>query len=88
MSEMFLNLAYEDTYEDPREFDRFAENERRHGPCEDSQEFLAEACQLGLMPEESDHEHGSPLNFQSKEGVSVHNGIGWFDPYYPQPPKR
>lgn len=42
---------------------RFQEQERedRHGPCEDDIEVVAPW--IGMCPDESDHENGSPLNF-------------------------
>ena len=35
----------------------------RTGPCEDDAEVVAPY--VGMLPEESNHEHGSPLNFSS-----------------------
>lgn len=47
--------------DDYRSIDRFRETERREGPCEDDCESTAPF--IGIMPEESDSEDASPLNF-------------------------
>lgn len=54
--------------DDYRELDRLQEQERRHGPCEDDCEVTAPF--IGMLPEESDHESGSPLNFR-EHGVTL-----------------
>jgi hypothetical protein len=57
MSHNFLDL-FGDDY---RPIDRFHETARREGPCEDDREVTAPY--IDLLPEESDHEEGSPLHF-------------------------
>jgi hypothetical protein len=54
---IWLDLHGEDyTY-----LDTLAEHNRRHGPCEDDRERTAPY--IGMLPEESEHEGGSPLKF-------------------------
>jgi hypothetical protein len=44
-----------------RNAERIADREKRSGPCEDDCEVTAPY--IGILPEESDHEEGSPLDF-------------------------
>jgi hypothetical protein len=53
----FLDLFGDDF----RHIDRFHETARREGPCEDDREETAPY--IGILPDESEHEEGSPLNF-------------------------
>lgn len=53
----FLDLFGDDF----RHIDQFHETARREGPCEDDREETAPY--INMLPEESDHEEGSPLNF-------------------------
>jgi hypothetical protein len=47
--------------EDYRYLDRMREEIRREGPCDDDCESTAPF--IGMLPDESDHEDGSPLDF-------------------------
>jgi len=38
-----------------------AENDRRSGPCED--DYEVKCPYIGILPDESDEEDGSPLDF-------------------------
>lgn len=53
----FLDLFGEDT----SNIARILEADRRSGPCEDDCETTCPF--IGILPEESDHEGGSPLDF-------------------------
>jgi hypothetical protein len=37
------------------------ENEHRYGPCED--DYEVKCPYIGILPDESEHEDGSPLDF-------------------------
>ncbi len=55
-----LNLESED--EDSHEsFEKIHRSNSRGEACDDDREYTAPY--IGLLPEESEHEHGSPLNF-------------------------
>jgi hypothetical protein len=62
----FLDVFSEDESSDNSmalaQIERIQREDWRHGPCEDDCETLVET--IGMMPEESDHENGSPLNFR------------------------
>lgn len=54
----YLDIVCGDDY---TAMDRIRETERREGPCDDDAETTAPF--IGMLPEESDHEEGSPLDF-------------------------
>lgn len=50
--------------DDLRYFDSYfkgCERDNRNGPCEDDYEFTM--AYINMLPDESDKEYGSPLNF-------------------------
>ena len=54
----YLDIIAGDDY---TAIDRIREAERREGPCDDDCESTAPY--VSMLPEESDHEEGSPLDF-------------------------
>lgn len=58
-----LNVdASEDSdLDDVREVERLMDLNRRSGPCDD--DYEAACPYVGMLPDESEHENGSPLNF-------------------------
>jgi hypothetical protein len=56
---IFLDL-FGDDY---RDYERQAEANRRHGACED--DYEAKCPYIGMLPDESEHEDGSPLDFST-----------------------
>ena len=48
---------------------RMRESERRSGPCEDDTSVVAPF--IGMCPDESEHEDGSPLDFGPVESAYV-----------------
>lgn len=59
----------DDAYYVMRLQDQAARNEERFGACEDDCEVTAPY--IGILPEESGKEHGSPLNFKAEELISI-----------------
>jgi hypothetical protein len=45
------------------------ESDRRSGPCEDDAEVVAPF--IGMCPDESEHEDGSPLDFGRSESAYI-----------------
>jgi hypothetical protein len=48
---------------------RIVESDRRSGPCEDDAEVVAPF--IGMCPDESEHEDGSPLDFGRSESAYI-----------------
>ncbi len=61
----FLDLFGEDF----TPLDRQREAERRSGPCDDDCESTAPY--IDLLPEESNHEEGSPLDFSRRDAREI-----------------
>jgi hypothetical protein len=62
-------MNFLDLFDGCSNLDRLVEQDRRSGPCEDDCEVTAPY--IGMLPDESDHEDGSPLNFKGFEGRKV-----------------
>lgn len=56
-----LNADEDPDLDDCREVERLLELNRRSGPCDD--DYEATSPFVDMLPDESEHEHGSPLNF-------------------------
>lgn len=54
---------------------RIAELNRRSGPNEDDCELMCPW--IDLLPEESEHEEGSPLDFRERGSAGHHSPRGW-----------
>ena len=59
----------EDMYDDLAPYEAMCATHLRRGPCVDDCEHTAPY--VGIMPEESDTEHGSPVSFGRAPGADV-----------------